>query len=104
MAECTAHWNNSSVLLVLRVYKFDNEASGNSINTINIHNTSTETLQQQSINILEKKRFTKSPVLFSNSELLSSNATLDCQVSLLVVVVTKHIYICASVSKFNDVG
>lgn len=104
MAECIAHWNNSFVLLILRVYKFDNEASGNSINTINIQNTPTETLQQQSINILEKKRFTKSPVYFSNSELFSSNATLGCQVNLTIVLVTKYIYICASVNKFNDVG
>ncbi|KAK4830275.1 hypothetical protein QYF61_009368 [Mycteria americana] len=65
-----------------RVYKFDNEACGNSINTINIHNTSTETSQQRSIIILEKKRFTKLPVYFSNSESLSSNATLGCQVNL----------------------
>lgn len=61
-------------------------------------------LQQQSNNILGKKSFTNSPAYFSYSKLLSSNATLGCQVSLGVVIITKYIYICASVNKFNDVG
>lgn len=97
-------WNNSFVFLVLRVYKVSNEPSGNSINTINRYNTSTESLQQRSINILGEKSFTNSPVYFSYSKLLSYNATLGCQVSLGIVIITKYIYICASVNKFNDVG
>lgn len=104
VTEHTSHWNNSFVFLVLRVYKVGNEASGNSISTINRYNTSTESLQQQSNNILGKKSFANSPAYFSYSKLLSSNATLGCQVSLGVVIITKYIYICASVNKFNDVG
>lgn len=52
MSECNAHWNNSFDLLGLRIYKFGNEIC---INAINVHNDSTETLEQQSINILEQK-------------------------------------------------
>lgn len=97
VAECAAHWNNSFDLLVLRVYNFDNEYNQY---TQYFYWNFAATVRQH----IRVKRFPKLPVYFSNSELLSSYATLSCQVNPITVFVTKYIYICASVNKFNDVG